>query len=62
MVQVISRPSEREVTCSCGAVLRYHPVEAKTKQVSHEGSYFFNMMTILYIDCPVCHQHVIVRK
>ncbi|MEG1903882.1 MAG: hypothetical protein RR212_05750 [Bacteroidales bacterium] len=58
MVQVVSRPTEKEVTCSCGVVLRYHPSEAKVKELSSEGSYFFNMETILYIDCPVCHKHV----
>lgn len=62
MVTVVSKPNEKEVTCSCGAVLRYHPVETKTKQISSEGSYMFNMETITYIDCPVCYKHVIVRN
>lgn len=61
MIEIINAKS-RIVTCNCcDTTMKYDAEDVKHKEKSSEGSYFFNMRKINFIECVYCKNEVVVK-
>ena len=61
MIETVNAKS-RITTCSrCGTTMKYDVEDIQQKEISSEGSYFFNMRKINFIECAYCKNEVVVK-